>query len=347
MAVSENKTVTSDELRSWCDKIIGFAMTNEQFQSILGEEHSGRANIGKDHFVDILGKLDSINDENFMTSLDTFDEASNNNEEWNDSYVSSLASRALTEAVRICADDAKNDQAIIRKISESVFTTRTSIMKAFVDFDLDSSGKLDASDLGSVLQKAGLDISEERIKSLIQKFDRDKDGKLGRSEFALLISSASKVGTPRQSPGVVKSTKSKFSFEKIDSRSPTATSLNVIEHDEGEEIRKGLATCVSGHENEIVADGIKKMETTDIQTIVLFQEAFEKEMIRTRTMFKNADLNNSMDLNITELKNVFVQLGVDVSDEHMDYVMKRFGGSNGRLRYGQFVKLVSSHLEDS
>ncbi|KAK5004417.1 Calcium-binding component of the spindle pole body (SPB) half-bridge, partial [Cryomyces antarcticus] len=57
------------------------------------------------------------------------------------------------------------------------------ILRAFALFDVNNKGKIDIADLRRVARELGEGLQEEELLAMIEEFDTDGDGAIGREEF--------------------------------------------------------------------------------------------------------------------------------------------------------------------
>eukprot|EP00566_Odontella_aurita_P005577 CAMPEP_0113597898 /NCGR_PEP_ID=MMETSP0015_2-20120614/41271_1 /TAXON_ID=2838 /ORGANISM="Odontella" /LENGTH=568 /DNA_ID=CAMNT_0000505823 /DNA_START=216 /DNA_END=1922 /DNA_ORIENTATION=- /assembly_acc=CAM_ASM_000160 len=341
--------VTVEEFREWASNN-GLELDERQVLSILGEHYDAARGIDLKEFSKQIDGLNSGDGESI-----SWEELDGDEEERRErgleagkraqAEADEIARRQMEEALKACVDDAMSDRELVVKLSEKLWTRRTRLVDAFKKFDLDKDGKLTARELMAALKEAGMVVSEERAESLVKKFDRDGDGRLNRGDFVRLISSGSEEeekeeGTERAQEEKVAPKEKPAPAEEAPSKGkpPVPPSPR----------RASLLASLKGHEDESkAADIVERLDEDDISAIMSFREALDAERIVMRKMFKDMDKNNTKDLDPDELRQGFERLGLEVEDAHIRYIMKRFDPHNtGRLRYHQFVKLVSSNLVD-
>ena len=59
---------------------------------------------------------------------------------------------------------------------------------AFADADADNSGSINASELKDTLQKTGINLTEQQVNEVLQKYDANKSGLIDESEWFALVS---------------------------------------------------------------------------------------------------------------------------------------------------------------
>ncbi|CAF1174171.1 unnamed protein product [Adineta steineri] len=65
--------------------------------------------------------------------------------------------------------------------------SRAEILEAFRRFDHNRDGFIEAEELKNILGQLGRNFSNEEIRTMIQKVDRDGNGKISIEEFAALV----------------------------------------------------------------------------------------------------------------------------------------------------------------
>ncbi|RIB30273.1 calmodulin 1 [Gigaspora rosea] len=65
----------------------------------------------------------------------------------------------------------------------------------FSTFDKDNDGLITAQELGSVIKSLGYNPTDENLKTMIDKVDSDKDGKINYEEFKVMMSQSSNEST--------------------------------------------------------------------------------------------------------------------------------------------------------
>lgn len=70
--------------------------------------------------------------------------------------------------------------------------TREELRQAFDAFDTDKSGQISTSELKSVLDQCGVDVTADQCAQLIKMFDANNSGKMEFDEFERLVQEALK-----------------------------------------------------------------------------------------------------------------------------------------------------------
>ena len=114
-----------------------------------------------------------------------------------DNPVLRQAQIAWEKKMRTAVDDAVSDAEIIGMLSKKVFAKKWSLMSAFKRL-AQGDGKIDAKDFAEGLKGSlKVEVSEDRLKVLIDAFDTQGDGKLSAFEFIRMVSgSGAEVGLP-------------------------------------------------------------------------------------------------------------------------------------------------------
>jgi hypothetical protein len=61
------------------------------------------------------------------------------------------------------------------------------VRKTFLEMDVDQKGYLDVSELGNVMVKLGMQVSDEQVQQIFETFDVDKNSKLSYDEYLKLV----------------------------------------------------------------------------------------------------------------------------------------------------------------
>ena len=179
--------VSPEEFQSWTAKM-GLILTDSQCKAILGK-HYHEDGIDLTEFMQFLDTLENVGSQKDSP----FDWESPNSDDLKRRRLAAKAvaectTLALNEAFSKCVDDDKSDHDIIEAFTSQLHAKRISLIKEFEKADKDNSGKLDAKELQLAFSKSDLFLSLKRTEKLIQKFDRDGDGKLNKSDFVFCIS---------------------------------------------------------------------------------------------------------------------------------------------------------------
>eukprot|EP00592_Proboscia_alata_P010865 CAMPEP_0194365500 /NCGR_PEP_ID=MMETSP0174-20130528/13559_1 /TAXON_ID=216777 /ORGANISM="Proboscia alata, Strain PI-D3" /LENGTH=499 /DNA_ID=CAMNT_0039140227 /DNA_START=39 /DNA_END=1538 /DNA_ORIENTATION=- len=301
-----NDHVSIDDFRSWVSSL-GLVLSKEQCLAVVGSD-SGQKGVGKDHFEEIVEKIYDAEEEDF-DEVDSGDD----DEEENESLVTAIANMQIMEAVRRTTDDAKSDQEILTSVANSIYSNRVSFVSQFKKLDKNNSGSLEVGELQAFFSDINLELSVERTKSLISKFDSNGEGSLRETDFFALL------GTPMVDEKNMKNATTK---EKRDS------------------IKAGLV----GHEYENQAVEVaSKLTDGDVDIIMQLRQQMDKEALEALAMFEAMDTSNSKSVSVEQLKVCLMEKGIEVKPEHLDHIMKRFDPKKtGNLCYTQFLAFLIS-----
>lgn len=348
--------VTVEEFREWSANN-GLELDDEQARSVLVEHYDPDRGIDFIEFSRNIEELDGGGDPMPWEVQEDGADAAQRRAGLEagtraQAEADDIARKRVEEALRACVDDAMSDRQLVQNLSEQIWTKRTRLIDAFKKFDKNKDGKLTAGELKAALGEAGMVVSEERAESLVKKFDRDGDGRLNRGDFVRLISSGGAEEDEAEERGedTVEKTPAEAAPEVL---APAAELTGKApapprRASASEEQRASLLASLKGHEDETKAARIvHKLDEDDITTILSFREALDAERVMMRKVFQDMDKDRTKDLDVNELRDGFERMGVSVSDTHLHHIMRRFDPQNtGRLRYYQFVKLLSANLDD-
>jgi len=385
MDTHRSGSVTVKEFQTWVFNM-GWNVTEEELELILGkyypQDKSNGGGIEFDdfaHFINELEREDIDNDEASSVAQGTSSQHKNGNKiednkaENDKTTPSSSTKKMIQNAIDQCVDDTKTDRDIIHTISANIFKKNTKLLDAFSKIDKSGTGKLDSCALQKAFQNVGgLYISQDRAQKLLQKFDRDGDGKLSKGEFIRLVTSSS--SPPSLSP----SSSSGDNDDKVDNqpqqshpsstREPievtnkskqtgetTTVSSSMItqhydtdNHSPNQEQKQvfDLVAPVIGHEDEKKCCNIvKRLDQDDIDIILQFRKILLKEKMQMRKVFHRLDTEGTRSLSVAQLRKGLADMGVHISEKHANHIMKRFDTEDtGKMKYYQFVKLVSADL---
>ena len=81
-----------------------------------------------------------------------------------------------------------------RELAERAKAFPPDVRAIFERYDGDRNGRLDYKEVRVALAAFGLDVSDDKSKSYLNKYDRDKSGHMEIDEFALLVEELKRVG---------------------------------------------------------------------------------------------------------------------------------------------------------
>jgi Ca2+-binding EF-hand superfamily protein len=333
MDTNRSGKVSPEEFQKWLAGV-GMDLTEQQCKIILGK-HYHPAGIDLREFVQMIDSIsESSHAEVKPMSWESIDKqhirgrklVKKKNGEDNNAEAA-LSTQLLADAVKLCADDSESDQTLIQSIAQRIFSKRYTMLKAFDKLDRDQDGTLSPEELRNALSKGGLEVSDERARSLVSKFGRDNNGKLNMSDFVVMLSSNNAVSAADRAS-------SAQSSKAADSASIKLKRLSLLDDKEG-------------HEDEARQTEIAfRLDLDDIDAVLEFRRAIKSEVVLVSRCFQQLDKDKSRTLSHEELKAGFEKLGIKVTSEQVLHIISRFdGGGTGRLNYVQFIQLLSASLE--
>ncbi len=285
MDFQRNSRVSPDEFQQWTNRL-GLILTKEQVKKLLGEHYDPWMEMSV--FVALVEELKNYNsvDIGHDPGWNNIPSKNHSNQQ---SGLENEARQSLVKCIRKCADDAKTDKMIVKIVGNQLYQKKQRVLDAFRSIDLDGSGKLNLKEFRMAMQQYGLDLSEERVKSLMDKFDEDGDGKLDKHEFVRFISFCG----------------------DIDIGTTQKTEHNKCENEDPSLIRKSIIRTVSGHEDEVkLSKVVKQLDDDDLSAIMKFRNALDSERLWTSAAFKKFDKDRSGYLDFEELKAGFNDMRV-------------------------------------
>jgi len=302
MDTDHSGKLTPNKFRQWLESV-GLQLTEEQCKRVLGEHYREEEDGGID-FREFIRMIDDWDDPTVYREPPDPNEAEapKNNRSCIDKNVS---------LAQLNIDDTKTDQEILHIVSQHLFSKRKKLVDAFNDFDVNQEGKLNAQQLQMALDRAGyLHVSPHRLSSLVHKFDFDGDGKLSKSDFVRMISSAA------------------------------------VKHENSpqQNIQSLLDTSLSNqHHMQIV----NTLDEHDIDSIIKLREALEEERLFASYIFRKMDKDGTNHLSAQELRAGFQLLGLHLSLDHARHIIQVFDTEGtGKLQYHQFLKLLTSNFNN-
>uniref|UniRef100_A0A7S2UJ50 EF-hand domain-containing protein n=1 Tax=Attheya septentrionalis TaxID=420275 RepID=A0A7S2UJ50_9STRA len=188
MDKERNGVVSVEVFQSWCETM-GVRLTDEQVKQVWGYHyHEESKGIRFAEFSKFIRELDEV-DSGSGVPWEQVDAEDIKNKRLMERQAAIVATEQLHDALKKGVADGTTDREMIRPFLERLYKKKTTMLDAFKKFDEEGAGKLSADDLTKALQEAGMDVSEARVASLVQKFDQDGDGRINKSEFVRLLTS--------------------------------------------------------------------------------------------------------------------------------------------------------------
>merc|ERR1712195_374224 len=106
----------------------------------------------------------------------------------NDGTISYLEFTNVVEGRSPPPEDPLTNQGhgadvLLNKVKRKMFQTFDSLRAAFLKYDCDRSGALDARELNAVLQSNGVMLEPDQLAQLLRSFDKNGDGQIDYNEF--------------------------------------------------------------------------------------------------------------------------------------------------------------------
>jgi len=210
--------------------------------------------------------------------------------------------RAAASAVLEVIDESVSDQQLLSNLAEQLGSKKTTLKKAFRDYDKGYTGTITQSDFVAALQQLGLDVPPERIMSLISKFDVDGSGSLHYYEWARMISSINDAED-----------------EHADMAAATAGGAGPL----GASNPLPPPPTMSTKSSALTED--------DMAVLSSFRNVLSEERIRMRACFKAFDTAGDKTVSAAEFEQGLATMGVSVTAEEATRLCNRFG-KDGRVR---------------
>merc|ERR1719305_80585 len=67
----------------------------------------------------------------------------------------------------------------------------TLIRSCFAQWDTDNSGKVDVNELVGIMTKLGINVTKDKVLSMVKEVDQNNDGEIDMTEFAQIVAKAS------------------------------------------------------------------------------------------------------------------------------------------------------------
>ncbi|XP_048586630.1 calmodulin-related protein [Nematostella vectensis] len=227
----------------------------------------------------------------------------------------------------------------ITRIMEATDITEEQIREfknAFMSFDKNGDGRIDAEELGIVMRSIGLHPKDEELKAMIKQADKDGSGDIDLPEFIELMASKSKNDTTesdlreafslfdKDGNGLISAQEMKFVF--------TCMGFNITEK-EAVELVKQADMDGDGHINYEVLDCIFVTSS-----IILFLLTLE-----FKNAFMSFDKNVDQRIDAEELEIVTRSIGLHPKDEELKAMIKQADkDGSGDIDLPEFIELMAS-----
>ena len=277
------------------------------------------------------------------------------------------AQHAVNDALSALATDALTDAKLLSSIAERLQDRKWKLMAAFRKFDASGSGRVSAEEFAAGCKELGLAVSSERLASLIAKFDVKKDGQLRYFEFVRLVSSSNSSGANGGAPGEAQAVGgAAANIAPVLSQASAASAMPKTPPLERPTAAAAAAMAAGGgggggggggwapdsadvFVDESAAEGeaiAGALTAEDVAAIQEFRSVLEEDRLKMTKVFKAFDATGDKTIGLDELRGGLASLGVDVTDDEAARILKRFDiTGNGKIKYFEFVRMVSDALE--
>ena len=207
----------------------------------------------------------------------------------------------------------------------------------FDRYDVDGTGELEKDEVQAMLFEMGFECNDDYLQQMITRFDADKSGTVGFSEFKAFWNYISHVARPlvhyrALHPGVIKA-----GFEKESER---VGSMFVGEEIVALEIKGNRVRYSKGWVSVVSEKGALIIEEVVPQTAGdggQAAEAAKKPPEVDRARFDRFDEDKTGELEMEEIQAMMEEMGYQCDSEYLDQMMDKYDtDSSGSVDFGEF-----------
>ena len=238
---------------------------------------------------------------------------------------------AIEAAIHQCLDDAISDHELLERLGETLSAKKMNMIKAFRKFETDNTGSLNAKEFAEGFQKCGIDISPDRAKALIAKFDVNNDGKLACWEFIRMMTASdgddddeqeeeeeqiSGVGLPTGSEQKSPNRSNKPSWKKL-----------VVESDETSHTQNKIAASLDLDETDVLVE---------FKNLILDENRVLKKTFKLLA-------EDGKSINAEQFMEGLTRLGCEVDADSAKRIIQKYDqDGNGIIKYFEFIKMMQN-----
>eukprot|EP00944_MAST-04C_sp_MAST-4C-sp1_P015342 g15342.t1 len=217
-------------------------------------------------------------------------------------------------------DEDATTEEVMFKVIDSFNETHLKMRRIFKDLDLDRSGKLSKTELASGLKAIGLVLSGYQINSIMRLFDNDGSGELSYPEFVRMLGFVSHQDKHR--PSRMHESKPKKKYQQVSHRGAMRKNREAVRE------KIGTKHTLSQEDYDLIKD--------------ISDSVYDRRK-SVRKIFRSMDQDGSGSLDAAEAHHGFKQLGIQISQNHVEKLITVFDRNNdGSLNYSDFVNFLAS-----
>ena len=274
--------------------------------------------------------------------------------------VARRSREAFDSALSRTVDDALSDGKLLANVAERMDDKKMKLMKAFRAADKDGSGTVTAAEFAEICRdKLGVAVSDERFKSLFEKFDVTGTGGLKYFEFVRMIGSVADREEDDDHQHAATEPEAKVEVEAA--AGAAAAAAGGQGGGGGGGGGGGAATAATAEafapvgtpeeakdDPDMVAQAevVGRLTADDTAVLHAFRDTLRSTRVKTRQVFRRFDQDGSKTVGADEFMQGLKELGVEVTKEEAARLVKHFDKSgSGKIRYYEFVRMLSEASE--
>jgi Ca2+-binding EF-hand superfamily protein len=311
LAIDKNHTgyVTVVQFRSYLSSV-GLELSEKKCREVLADFLGSGPHHNKANFSEFAKFVLSLEPMREVMPWEKLDEESLKRERILQKHLLKYSTEAYKKAVAKCADDALSDSKLIANFAQEIEFKKWNLVKAFKRFDHHNTGKLIKSDFAAALREVGMDVSDERADSLLDKFDVNHDGKLATWEFIRMVSSLTSTPDFEEKLKPIKQPEAK---EETKGESKEELAAPFSQYSKGD----------GGEEEDSQGSIAKALTEEDIQILSSFRATIEESRMKVSKIFARMDEDMSKSLTKEQFFKGLKDIGVtNVTEAGMSLSLK-------------------------